>query len=259
MSETISEDVKLAEEQGEQKEGEGAAEEAGGGKKLGFAAPGPIGTLNGPSPIPGLKISSIGGLVGFCPCGGNAQAIGTPNTVPEFAGSISVPLPPTANATNYMDVLNWDAGPRMIFDDATDTGSRAVARIPVIEDWEADIVVMNDARISPIVLARWGLVGAGVVAQGNFSNVGVRMTLIHGNPQNYPTPNIDGTLITPDFYYSPCAQLVTPSVRIDPQSKKMVITRFKMISGGAPLYHLPYAAKQLAADIVSWNGRYKGF
>lgn len=252
--ETIQEDVKLAEDQDGRKLGQEA-----GDRKLGYAAPGQIGTLNGPSPLPGLKISSIGGMVGFCPSGGNPGTINVPNTVPEFATAGGSPVPPTGAQTNYVDVLEWDGGPRQIFDDATDSGARAVQRIPVIEDWEVDIVVMNDARINAIALARWGLVGAGVPAVANFANVGVRLTLIHGNPQNYVTTNVDGTVITPDFYWSPCAQLVLPSVSVNPLGKKMVTTRFKMIAGGAPLYHLPYAWQQLQADIASWTRRYKGF
>ena len=160
------------------------------------------------APIGGQLISSVGGMVGFCPIGGNPAAIGTPNTTVE-------------TLTNYLDVMRWSADLTPAIDDVTQTTAWAQAIALTLPQGRFRLEIINDKRITPGMLAKYGLINP--TLNGNVSlNLGCRMTLFHGNAANYPaTSMVDGNpAVSPDYYYCPSVKLLNPATVIDAVRKE---------------------------------------
>lgn len=218
--------------------------------QLGAEGGAKLGTAPTIAPIGGQFISSIGGMVGFCPCGGNAGAIGTPNQVVEFTGQ----NPPTSLQTNYLDVASWRREQIPFFDDTTNTGSWGQGMDLALSGNRFIVDLINDYRYTPQMLAKYGLIQPTLAATVSF-NLGCRMTLLQGNPANYPAP--DGAFV-PDFYYCPSVKLANPGDVIDAMGKKMMRCRMELVAN-APLFHMPYEKNLLTAFLTHLTNRYLGF
>ena len=209
------------------------------------------------APIGGQLISSVGGMVGFCPMGGNAGAIGNPNTTVEFSGS----APPTLTQTNYLDCARWQSDLTPAIDDVTQAMAWAQAIALTLPQGRFRVEVINDKRLTPAMLAKYGL--ANPTLNGNVSlNLGCRMTLLHGNAANYPAVSvIDGgaPAIVPDFYYCPSVKLLNPNTVIDAIGKKMVRSLPMELICNAPVFHMPYEASLLTAYLAHLTAIFQGF
>ena len=209
------------------------------------------------APIGGQLISSVGGLVGFCPMGGNAIAgITAPTQVVEFTGT----APPTVNQTNYLDVARWMPNLSPAIDDVTQTTAWAQAVAVTLAQGDFTIEVINDHRVTPAMLAKYGLINPQVNANLSL-NLGCRMTLLHGNPNNYPSlSNLEGNNAqpAPDFYYCPSVKLLNPGMVIDAINKKMVRSMMRLIAN-APVFHMPYEFANLTAYLAHLVACYQGF
>ncbi len=209
------------------------------------------------APIGGQLISSVGGMVGFCPMGGNVGAIGNPTTTVEFSGS----APPTPAQTNYFDCARWQPDLTPAIDDVTQVMAWAQAIALTLPQGRFRVEVINDKRLTPAMLAKYGLVNPTLT--GNVSlNLGCRMTLLHGNAANYPAASvIDGgaPVIVPDFYYCPSVKLLNPNTVIDAIGKKMVRSLPMELICNAPVFHMPYEAPLLTAYLAHLTAIYQGF
>jgi hypothetical protein len=225
-------------------------------------APRRLGAANAISPIGGQLIHSSGGVVGFCPMGGNPAAIGNPNQVPEFAGwNGGTPTPPALTATNYLDCARWQVEFTPFLDDVTQTMSWAQAVSVTLFGFRARVEVINDIRFVPAMLARYGLINPNVNVNMSFQ-VGCRMTLVHGNASNYPALSFGdpgGPLVAPDFYWCPSVKLVNPNTVVDAIGKKMVRSMPLELVGNAPIFHLPYENGPLAAYMQHLAACRQGF
>lgn len=212
------------------------------------------------APIGGQLISSVGGMVGFCPMGStpgaqNSNLSSPPNQTPEFNGL----GPPTLLQTNYLGVRRWMPDMTPAIDDVTQTDAWAQAVAVTLAQGTFTIEVFNDARFTAPMLAKYGLVNPQFTSNASL-NLGCRMTLLHGNPANYPALSAleGGTQRAPDFYYCPCVKLLNPGMVIDALGKKMVVSTMKLIAS-APVFHMPYEASNLAAYLTHLAAIYQGF
>ena len=199
------------------------------------------------APIGGQLISSVGGMVGFCPIGGNPAAIGTPSTTVE-------------TQTNYFDCARWQSDLTPALDDVTQAWSWAQAIALTLPQGRCRVEVINDKRLTPAMLAKYGLVNP--TLGGNVSlNLGCRMTLLHGNAANYPAASVidGGAVIVPDFYYCPPVKLLTPNTVIDAIGKKMVRSLPMELICNAPVFHMPYEAPLLTAYLAHLGAICQGF
>ena len=119
------------------------------------------------APIGGQLISSVGGMVGFCPMGGNPGAIGNPATTVEFTGS----APPTPAQTNYLDCARWQADLTPAIDDVTQTWAWAQAIALTLPQARFRVEVINDKRLTPAMLAKYGLVNPTLAGKKSWSTV----------------------------------------------------------------------------------------
>ena len=199
------------------------------------------------APIGGQLISSVGGMVGFCPIGGSPTAIGTPNTTVE-------------TQTNYLDCMKWSADLTPAIDDVTQTTAWAQAIALTLPQGRFRLEIINDKRITPGMLAKYGLVNP--TLSGNVSlNLGCRMTLFHGNAANYPAASmVDGNpLVSPDYYYCPSVKLLNPATVIDAAGKKRVRSIPMELVANAPVFHMPYEQPKLNAYLAHLQAIYQGF
>jgi len=225
-------------------------------RQLGSGGTGGTGSLLTVAPIGGQLISSVGGMVGFCPIGGNPGVIGLPNTTVEFSGS----APPTPTQTNYFDCARWQPDLTPAIDDVTQTLAWAQAIALTLPQGRFRVEVINDKRLTPAMLAKYGLINPTLT--GNVSlNLGCRMTLLHGNAANYPVVSVidGGAQVVPDFYYCPCAKLLNPNTVIDAMGKKMVRSLPMELICSAPVFHMPYEAPLLTAYLAHLTAIYQGF
>lgn len=200
------------------------------------------------SPIAGLKVTSVGGLVGFWPYQGN--------DTPEWGAGD--PVVPTAEQTNYLDCAVWDLETTPFFDDVTDTGSYGAQVLDkAAEGFQATVDVIYDLRYPPDMMAKYGAqpnVGQAFADNGaqvdsahsQFCfNLGVRMTLIQGAGVNYPSGDPLGIGLGAaqmvDFYWSPSVKIAVSKPVIDANNKKMVRQRIQ-VAGASRIFKLPAEA-----------------
>jgi hypothetical protein len=149
-----------------------------------------------------------------------------------------------------MDVARWMPDLNPAIDDVTQTMALAQVIAVTLPQGNFTVEVINDARMTPDMLAKYGLINPN--APGGISaNLGCRMTAIHGNPASY----VNGI---PDFYYCPCVKLLNPGTVIDAITKKLLRSTLRLICS-APVYHMPWEAAKLAADLAHWQAISQGF
>ena len=190
--------------------------------------------------IAGQFITSVGGLVGFCPFGGSIGANG--NRTVEFTPSATC-APPSTTSANYFDAADWNVTINAFFDDVTNTGSYGAQSIErTCEGFSAEINVITDIRYPPDMLAKYGypfVSGTPVPLAtapypSNYAfNLGCRMTLIEGSGYNYP---VDGQAL--NFWYCPSVKISSATPIIDANNKKMVRMSIK-VEGNARIFKLP--------------------
>ena len=203
------------------------------------------------APIGGQLISSVGGMVGFCPMGGIG---GGPSATPTQVVEFGRPYAPTPAQTNYLDCARWQADLTPAIDDVTQTSAWAQAIAVTLPQGRFRIEIINDHRLTPAMLAKYGLINATGGGNPNF-NSGCRMTLLHGNAANYPTDQA----IAPDFYYCPSVKLLNPSTVVDAIGKKMVMSVPMEIVANAPVFHMPYEDSYLGAYVAHLALVFQGF
>lgn len=173
------------------------------------------------APIGGFFITSIGGMLGFCPYQGNRS-------------------PDPSSSQVFVDVKGWSLQRESIMDDGSDTGSfGAESLVKTGERWKLGADVILNVSVPIDNVAKYGIssVFANAILNSYNWNQGVRMTALVGDESNFPTDDAVNDA-SPYCYYAPKALVQTVSPIIDAAGKKMVGCHIEMC-GGSLVYKMP--------------------